>query len=110
MPAPPLESDDAMLSTRAIRVTSTPYAGMTQIRFAGVISAPPGGHPGRRNLPPPTAPTRPASLGSRAAAVGKSPGAPAIGVHATRAPAPQVMAAGVDLSRNWPTPPPPRNT
>jgi hypothetical protein len=42
MPAPPLESDDAMLSTRAIRVTSTPYAGMTQIRFAGVISAPRG--------------------------------------------------------------------
>src|ERR1700680_4567361 len=40
MPAHPPESDDAMVRARAVRAIRTPYAGMTQIRFAGVISAP----------------------------------------------------------------------
>src|SRR5215218_9245096 len=47
IPAPPPESDVAMVS--ALGITCTPFAGMTRIRFDGCVLSP-HGHPGLPSL------------------------------------------------------------
>src|SRR5439155_16813061 len=48
MPAPPPESDEAIVSARA--TISAPFAGITRIRFGGCVLSLSERHPGRRSV------------------------------------------------------------
>ena len=50
IPAPPPESEPAIVMQRGIK--RTPFAGITRIRFDGCDLSPPGRHPGRKTLAP----------------------------------------------------------
>jgi hypothetical protein len=62
MPAPPPESDEAIVSTRAMAVTAAPALGLTRPRASGAGCARPRRRPGP---PRPPAPSRPPSARGR---------------------------------------------